>query len=79
MTKEGLQNLGVISLSSKEQQVLLEVSKGFTNKAIALNLSMSQRTIEHYLTQPPKKTRGWFKNRSINESERIWLVTTTNN
>jgi two-component system competent response regulator ComA len=51
MTKDGLQNLGVISLSSKEQQILMEVSKGFTNKAIAINLSMSQRTIEHYLTK----------------------------
>ena len=50
-TKEGQHNLGAISLSSKEQQILMEVEKGLTNKAIAINLSMSQRTIEYNLTK----------------------------
>lgn len=50
-TSEGEENLGDITLSSKEQQILVEVAKGLTNKAIALNLSMSQRTIEHHLTK----------------------------
>lgn len=50
-TKEGIQNLGAISLSSKEQQILEQISKGLTNKAIAINLSMSQRTIEYNLTK----------------------------
>ncbi|KAA9020503.1 response regulator transcription factor [Niallia endozanthoxylica] len=50
-TNEGIQNLGAISLSSKEQQILEQISKGLTNKAIAINLSMSQRTIEYNLTK----------------------------
>jgi len=50
-TNEGIQNLGSISLSSKEQQILEQISKGLTNKAIAINLSMSQRTIEYNLTK----------------------------
>ncbi|MBE1555113.1 response regulator transcription factor [Sporosarcina limicola] len=50
-TNEGQQNLGDITLSNIEQQILDEVSKGLTNNAIALNLSMSQRTIEHHLTK----------------------------
>lgn len=50
-TKDGLQNLGAISLSTKEQEILEGVSKGLTNKAIAINLSMSQRTIEYNLTK----------------------------
>ncbi|MFB6467471.1 response regulator [Cytobacillus sp. Hz8] len=50
-TNEGLQNLGDITLSSKEQQILDGIAKGLTNKAIAINLSMSQRTIEYNLTK----------------------------
>ncbi|MFT8323453.1 MAG: response regulator transcription factor [Bacillus sp. (in: firmicutes)] len=50
-TDEGQQSLGDITLSSKEQQILDGVSKGLTNKAIAIELSMSQRTIEYNLTK----------------------------
>lgn len=50
-TKDGQQNLGEITLSSKEQKILDEISKGFTNKAIAINMHMSQRTIEYNLTK----------------------------
>ena len=40
-TTEGIENLGNISLSVLEQQILDRVSKGQTNKAIAIELSMS--------------------------------------
>lgn len=50
-SSEGQQNLGDITLSSKEQQILDGISKGLTNKAIAIDLSMSQRTIEYNLTK----------------------------
>jgi two-component system competent response regulator ComA len=50
-TIEGHQNLGDITLSSKEQQILVGISKGLTNKAIAMELSTSQRTIEYNLTK----------------------------
>jgi two-component system, NarL family, competent response regulator ComA len=50
-TSEGQQNLGDITLSSKEQQILDGISRGLTNKAIAIDLSMSQRTIEYNLTK----------------------------
>ena len=50
-TKEGQHDLGAITLSIKEQQILEGVEKGLTNKAIAINLSMSQRTIEYNLTK----------------------------
>jgi two-component system, NarL family, competent response regulator ComA len=49
--QEGQQDIGPLTLSSKEQQILLGISKGLTNKAIALELCMSQRTIEHNLTK----------------------------
>lgn len=38
-------------LSDKEQAILREVEKGYTNKIIAEHLLMSQRTVEHHLTK----------------------------
>ncbi len=51
LTYEEQRNLGDIILSSKEQEILDRVSKGLTNKAIAIELSMSQRTVEYNLTK----------------------------
>ncbi|KGP90894.1 LuxR family transcriptional regulator [Pontibacillus chungwhensis BH030062] len=39
-----------LSLNEKEQKILNEVSKGLTNKHIAQNLHMSQRSVEYTLT-----------------------------
>lgn len=50
-TSDGQQELGYITLSDKEQKILEGISKGLTNKAIAVELSMSQRTIEYNLTK----------------------------
>lgn len=38
-------------LSGKELQILQFVAKGYTNKAIAIELQLSQRTIENHLTK----------------------------
>lgn len=40
-----------IRLTEKEQSILMEIEKGYTNKIIAKKLSMSQRTVEHNLTK----------------------------
>ncbi|MFJ8063577.1 response regulator [Psychrobacillus sp. NPDC096426] len=40
-----------IRLTEKEQAILREIEKGYTNKIIARNLIMSQRTVEHNLTK----------------------------
>ena len=50
-SSEGQQDLVGITLSSKEQQILIGISKGLTNKAIAVELSTSQRTVEYNLTK----------------------------
>lgn len=50
-SNEGQQILGDITLSGKEQQILNGISRGLTNKALAIDLSMSQRTIEYNLTK----------------------------
>ena len=48
---KGQENSVDILLTDKEQQILDGVSRGLTNKVIAINLSMSQRTVEHHLTK----------------------------
>lgn len=50
-TNEGLQNLGNITLSNKEQKILDGIARGLTNKALATELHLSQRTIEYNLTR----------------------------
>lgn len=40
-----------IRLTEKEQAILREIENGYTNKIIARNLTMSQRTVEHHLTK----------------------------
>lgn len=40
-----------IRLTEKEQTILREIEKGYTNKIIARNLIMSQRTVEYHLTK----------------------------
>lgn len=50
-TDEVQESLSDIILSEREQQILEQVAAGLTNAAIALNLNMSQRTIELSLTK----------------------------
>lgn len=50
-TDEAQESLSGIILSEREQQILEQVAAGLTNAAIALNLNMSQRTIELSLTK----------------------------
>ena len=40
-----------VLLSDKEQEILQYVARGCTNKAIALNLGVTQRTVENYLSK----------------------------
>lgn len=44
-------NLADVVLSTRERQILSQVAEGLTNRAIGLNLNMSQRTIESSLTK----------------------------
>ena len=37
-------------LTSREEQVLAQVRRGLTNKEIAKNLSLSDKTVKHYMT-----------------------------
>ncbi|MCR9135303.1 MAG: response regulator transcription factor [Alphaproteobacteria bacterium] len=52
------QNIGDFGLTSREKEVLAAVSKGLTNREIALQLSISVRTVESHRLSIREKTGG---------------------
>jgi DNA-binding NarL/FixJ family response regulator len=41
---------GISDLTSREEEVLDHVSRGLTNKEIARELALSEKTVQHYMT-----------------------------
>lgn len=72
--EDGQENLGDISLSMLEQQILEGVSKGLTNKAIAIELSMSQRNIEYHLTKIFSKLKVSSRTEALLKAEKFGLL-----
>ena len=60
-----------LELSYREQQVLVRVSKGLTNKEIASQLGLNERTIKHYLTQLFKKMQVRNRLQAIQTAKRL--------
>ncbi len=60
-----------LELSYREQQVLVRVSKGLTNKEIATQLGLNERTIKHYLTQLFKKMQVRNRLQAIQTAKRL--------
>ena len=60
-----------LALSYREEQVLVRVSKGLTNKEIARQLGLNERTIKHYLTQLFKKMRVRNRLQAIQTAKRL--------
>jgi DNA-binding NarL/FixJ family response regulator len=60
-----------LELTYREQQVLLRVSKGLTNKEIASQLGLNERTIKHYLTQLFKKMQVRNRLQAIQTAKRL--------
>jgi two-component system, NarL family, nitrate/nitrite response regulator NarL len=60
-----------LALSHREQQVLIRISRGLTNKEIATQLGLTERTIKHYLTQLFKKMRVRNRLQAIQTAKRL--------
>jgi two-component system nitrate/nitrite response regulator NarL len=60
-----------LELSYREQQVLIRISRGLTNKEIAIQLGLNERTIKHYLTQLFKKMRVRNRLEAIQSAKRL--------
>ena len=37
-------------LTAREEQILKQVSQGLSNKEVALSLTLSEKTVKHYMT-----------------------------
>jgi two-component system nitrate/nitrite response regulator NarL len=60
-----------LELSYREQQVLIRISRGLTNKEIANQLGLNERTIKHYLTQLFKKMQVRNRLQAIQTAKRL--------
>jgi len=60
-----------LDLSYREQQVLIRISRGLTNKEIATQLGLNERTIKHYLTQLFKKMQVRNRLQAIQTAKRL--------
>ncbi|MBY0226278.1 MAG: response regulator transcription factor [Hyphomicrobium sp.] len=47
-----------VQLTVREEQILLEVKAGHTNKEIARKLALSEKTVKHYMTSVLQKLRA---------------------
>ncbi|MFC0522411.1 response regulator [Pontibacillus salicampi] len=63
-----------ISLNEKEQSILIEVSKGLTNRHIAQNLHMSQRSVEYTLTGIFNKLEVRSRTEALMKAKELGLI-----
>lgn len=72
--KVKLQNGKNISISEKEEKILMELSKGLTNEEISRTLYMSKRTLERQLTKIYKKLQVQSRTEAITKSQKLGLI-----
>ncbi|KGX89041.1 response regulator transcription factor [Pontibacillus litoralis] len=66
-----------ISLNEKEQSILNEVSKGYTNRHIAQKLHMSQRSVEYTLTGIFNKLEVRSRTEALMKAKELGLISQT--
>ncbi|BCC57502.1 response regulator transcription factor [Bacillus cereus] len=63
-----------VSLNEDEKQILIEVSKGKTNKELAGILNLSQRSIEYKLTDIFHKLKVSSRMEAVQKAKELWLI-----
>ncbi|WP_226701762.1 response regulator transcription factor [Priestia aryabhattai] len=63
-----------LSINDEEQTILLEIEKGSTNKEIAQKLYVSQRTIEHRLTNIFQKLHVNSRLEAVNKAKKLGII-----
>lgn len=74
MASRSDKTLQEVSINEKEQEILQEVANGYSNKEIAANLLMSQRTVEYNLTRIFEKLNVRSRSEAIVEAKRLGLI-----
>lgn len=57
-TQKGQQRAPDVQLTTREEQILMELKCGATNKEIARKLALSEKTVKHYMTSVLQKLRA---------------------
>ncbi|TDQ36105.1 response regulator transcription factor [Aureibacillus halotolerans] len=65
-----------LHINEKEQSILEQVHRGFTNREIALELHMSQRTVEHHLTKAFQKLSVRSRTEAMLKAKELGLLRT---
>ncbi|MGH1298662.1 response regulator [Bacillus pretiosus] len=65
-----------VSLNEDEKRILLEVSKGKTNKELAGILNLSQRSVEYKLTDIFHKLKVSSRMEAVQKAKELWLIPT---
>ncbi|OPA14079.1 response regulator transcription factor [Bacillus cereus] len=63
-----------ISLNEDEKRILIEVSKGRTNKELAEILNLSQRSVEYKLTDIFHKLKVSSRMEAVQKAKELWLI-----
>jgi len=71
---EDNQHIEEVSINEKEQEILQEVANGKSNKEIAAQLLMSQRTVEYNLTRIFEKLSVRSRSEAVSVAKKIGLI-----
>lgn len=63
-----------VTFNEKELQILISVAKGFKNREIANSLFVSQRTVEHHLTQIFSKLKVSSRTEAVAKAQQLGLL-----
>jgi len=61
-----------VELTHREEQVIREVSKGLTNREVAIKLELCEKTIKHYMTNVMYKLRVRNRTQAVAAVRRHW-------
>ncbi|WLR54575.1 response regulator transcription factor [Mesobacillus subterraneus] len=67
-------DLSDVSLTEREQKILIEVSEGYTNREIGENLLLSQRSIEYSLTGIFSKLGVKSRTEALRKADKLGLI-----
>lgn len=74
ITNEEGEVINTVSLNEDEKRILVEVSKGKTNREIAEVLNLSQRSVEYKLTDQFYKLKVASRMEAVQKEKELWLI-----
>ena len=63
---------GLAELTHREEQIIREVANGLTNREVAAKLSLSEKTVKHYMTSVMQKLHARNRVEAVTAVRRYW-------